>query len=103
MKIKTGDNVKVLSGRDRGKTGKIIQVIASDRGALVVVEGVNLRKKHLKARGTEKGRLLELASPIHMSNVMLLDPKDSKPTRVGYKTEGDKKIRVARRSGNSIA
>lgn len=103
MKIKTGDNVKVLSGRDRGKTGKIIQMLTLRGRTLAVVEGVNMRKKHMRARGTEKGRTIELSMPIDASNVMLLDPKDGKPTRVSMKKEGDKKTRVAKKSGSVIA
>ncbi len=103
MHIKTGDNVKVLSGRDRGKTGKIIQVLSVKGKALAVVEGVNMRKKHLRARGNEKGRTIELSMPIDASNVMLLDPQSGKPTRVGVKKEGDKKTRVAKKSGSVIA
>ncbi len=106
MKIKTGDNVKVISGRDRNKTGKVIQVLTNKTSgeAYVVVEGVNLRKKHLKPRKAgEKGQVLELSAPIHMSNVMLIDPKSKKPTRVGYRMDGDVKKRVATRTGEIIA
>lgn len=101
MKIKKGDNVKVLSGRDAGKTGKVIQVIhEKSRGDwYVVVEGVNMRKKHLRARRqSETGRIIELSAPLHMSKVMLLDPTEKKPTRVGYILEGDSKKRIAKRN-----
>jgi len=105
MKIKTGDNVKVLSGKDRGKTGKVIQVLThpKKKQKYVVVEGLNLRKKHLKAqkRG-EKGQTIELSFPIHASNVMLIDPNTKKPTRVGFKVEGKDKKRLAKRSGEYI-
>jgi large subunit ribosomal protein L24 len=106
MKIKTGDNVKVLSGRDKGKTGKVIQVLKSKQKNqhYVVVEGLNVRKKHLKAqRNGEKGQTIELSFPIHLSKAMLVDPNSKKPTRVGYKTEGSEKKRVAKRSGEYIA
>lgn len=105
MKIKAGDNVKVLSGRDAGKTGKVIQVMRrKDRGdAYVVVEGVNLRKKHLRpSKRGEKGQVIELANPIHASKVMLIEPGSKKPTRVGYRREGDTKKRVAKASGSFL-
>lgn len=105
MKIKTGDNVRVLSGREKGKSGKVIQVIADKaKGrSYVVVENLNLRKKHFPPRNkNEKGQMIELATPIDMSNVMLIDPKSSKPTRVGYKVDGGVKKRVAKKSGEFI-
>lgn len=106
MKIKTGDKVKILSGKDKGKTGKVIQVLFNERkaGHYVVVEGVNILKKHLRAGGRrgEKGQIIELPAPLHMSNVMLIDPKSDKPTRVGYKLEGNEKKRIARISGEFI-
>lgn len=107
MKIKTGDKVKVIAGRkeNQGQIGKVLQVLINKQKdqAYVVVEGVNLRKKHLKSRRAgEKGRTIELSNPIHISNVMLIDPKSDKPTRVGYKKEGDKKVRVAKVSGEII-
>lgn len=105
MKIKSGDKVKVLSGKGRGKTGKVIQVLINKRKEqpYVVVEGVNLLKKHMRAQNSgEKGQMIELPAPIHMSNVMVIDPKSGKPTRVGYKKEGDTKKRIARGSGEFI-
>ena len=105
MKIKTGDNVKVLSGRDRGKTGKVIQVLKSKKNGqdYVVAEGVNLRKKNLKAqKAGEKGQTIELSFPVHISNVMLVDPNTKKTTRVGYKMEGKDKKRVSKKSGEFI-
>ena len=105
MKIKTGDNIKVLSGRDRGKTGKVIQVLKSKKNGqdYVVAEGVNLRKKNLKAQKTgEKGQTIELSFPVHISNVMLVDPNTKKTTRVGYKMEGKDKKRVSKKSGEFI-
>lgn len=85
MKIKTNDNVKVLSGRDRGKTGKVLQVLQNKGtgGKYVVVEGVNLRKKHLRPKQkSEPGRVIELAAPLHASKVMVVDPKSKQPTRL---------------------
>lgn len=104
MKIKTGDNVKVLSGKDRGKTGKVIQVLKNKKTdrLFVVVEGVNVLKKHLRSGGEEKGRVIELSAPINVSNVMLIDPKTGKPTRVGFERTGDKKKRIAKKSGEAI-
>lgn len=105
MKIKTGDNVKVLSGKDAGKTGKIIQVLTNKKNdqKYVVVDKLNIRKKHLRAQKSgEKGRVIEISFPMHASNVMLIDPSSKKPTRVGYKMEGTEKKRVAKRSGEII-
>jgi len=105
MKIKTGDNVKVLSGKDRGKTGKVVQVLKNDKNnqSYVVVEGVNVLKKHLRAgRRGDQGQIIELPAPLHSSSVMLIDPKSQKPTRVGAKMEGSDKKRVAKRSGEFI-
>lgn len=105
MKIKTGDKVKVLTGKDRGKTGKVIQVLQNKRTEqfFVVVEDVNMLKKHMRPqRRGDKGQVIELPAPIHISNVMLLDPSSSKTTRVGYKKEGKEKKRVAKVSGEFI-
>jgi len=105
MKIKTGDKVKVLAGKDRGKEGKVVQVLFNQKKKLyyVVVEGVNLLKKHLRAnkQGTQ-GQVIELPAPMPVSRVMLIDPKSGKPTRVGFKVEGKEKKRIARVSGEMI-
>ena len=105
MKIKTGDKVKVLSGKDRGKTGKVIQVIFHDKKQeyYVVVEAVNKLKRHIRpTKRSEKGQTIELAAPMPMSKVALIDAKSGKPTRVGYKIEGGEKKRVAKISGEII-
>ncbi len=105
MKIKTGDNVKVLSGKDRGKTGKVVQVLRnkSTHKSYVVVEGVNMLKKHLRAgRKGEKGQTIELPAPIHASSIAILDPKTNKSTRVGYRVEGATKKRISRASNEII-
>lgn len=105
MKIKTGDKVKVLKGKDNGKTGKVIQVFKDEiKGqTYVVVENVNLLKKNMRPRREgEKGQIIELPAPINISNVMLIDPKSSKPTRVGYKVEGKEKKRIAKVSNEYI-
>ncbi len=95
MKIKTNDKVKVLSGKDRGKTGKVIQVFPIERK--VVVEGLNIIKRHVRARKQgEKGQRLELAGPMAMSKVMLLCPRCSKAARVGFKMEAKEKKRLCR-------
>ncbi|MBU2542681.1 50S ribosomal protein L24 [Patescibacteria group bacterium] len=105
MKIKTGDKVTVLLGKDRGKTAKVIQVLRNKKNGqlYVVVDGVNVLKKHMRARRQgEKGQIIELPAPIHISNVMLIDPKSGKSTRVGYKIEGKDKKRVSKKSGEYI-
>lgn len=101
MKIKKDDNVIVLAGKDKGKKGKVLKAIPGiDK---VIVEGVNLVKRHQKARKEgEKGGVIEIAAPMHISNVSLIDPKDSKATRVGFKIEGGKKTRISKRSGQKI-
>ena len=97
MKIKQGDKVVVIAGKDKGKEGKVIQTLkAQDR---VIVEGVNIVKKHIKPNGGENGRIAEIEAPLHVSNVMIIDPKTKKGTRVGHTTNKDgKKIRVSRNS-----
>lgn len=105
MKIKTNDNVKVLSGVDKGKIGKVIQILhRKDNGKFfVVVDGVRMMKRHIRPqRKGEKGQTITLAGPIDMSKVMLIDPKSGKPTRVGYKMDGEKKSRVAKVSGELL-
>ncbi len=105
MTIKTGDKVKVLVGKDRGKTGKVMQILQNknNKQTYVVVENINVLKKHMRPRRQgEKGQIIELSAPLHISNVMLLDPKSGKPTRVGHKIEGKEKKRVAKISGEYI-
>ena len=105
MKIKTGDKVKVLTGKDKGKTGKVIQVLHNKNTAqtFVVVEDVNVLKKHMKARRQgEKGQIIELPAPLNMSNVMIIDPKSGKSSRVGYKMEGKEKKRISKKSGEFL-
>ena len=92
MKIKKGDNVLVLKGKDRGKKGKVQQMFPKD--GKLIVEGMNIRKKHIKAkRAGEKGQVVQMAGRMALSNVALLCPKCSKPTRVGFSTQGSKKYR----------
>jgi len=100
LKVKKGDKVVVLTGKDKGKTGEIKKVMPQDNK--VVVQGVNVQTKHRKPSQTGPGGLDKIEMPIHVSNVAIVDPKTSKPTRVGYKAVGDRKVRVARRSGEVI-
>jgi len=101
MKIKKGDNVIVLAGKNKGKKAKVLRALPKENK--VIVEGVNVVKKHQKAtKSGKKGETVEKTLPIHVSNVALLDPKSGKATRVTYKKEGDKKIRVAQKSGQKI-
>ena len=96
MKIKTNDKVKVNSGKYAGKTGKVIQVFPKDEK--VVVEGVNIMKKGLRSgKQGEKGQVVELAAPMHVSKVSLVCPRCNLETRVGYKMEGTDKKRVCRK------
>jgi large subunit ribosomal protein L24 len=101
LKIKKGDNVVVLTGRDKGKTGTVMKVLPKE--SRVVVQGVNVVKRHTRPAAGQQGGIVEKESTIHVSNVSLVDPKTSKPTRVGFKTlEGGRKVRVARRSGEVL-
>ena len=103
-KIKKGDKVVVLMGRDRGRTGEVIEVRPTEGRALV--RGVNLVKRHQKQTAQQEGGIVSKEAPIHLSNIALADPKDKKPTRVGFKITGQgddrKKVRVAKRSGVEI-
>jgi large subunit ribosomal protein L24 len=106
MKIRSGDQVKVIAGKDRGKTGRVLRT--EPRRQRVFVEGLNMVKRHTKPQqvsgtgASAAGGVIEREGPVHVSNVMLLDPKDNKPTRVGIEREGGKAFRVSRRSGTRI-
>ena len=102
MKIKKGDNVRIMSGKDKGKTGKVMQVFPGE--GKLVVDGVNKTVKHAKTRKEgEKGQKIDFFGPINASNVMLVDPKTGKPTRVGYKVmEDGRKVRMAKKSQETI-
>lgn len=101
MKLKKDDNIIVIAGKDKGKTGKIVKSIPKEN--MVVVAGINLRKKHQKARkGGQKGQVIEKAMPINASNVMIVDSSTGKGTRVGKKLIGDKWVRISRKSGKEI-
>jgi large subunit ribosomal protein L24 len=117
LSIKKGDLVQVISGKDRGVKGKVIEVYPeSDR---VIVEGVNRIKKHTKvgqnARGAKTGGIITTEAPIHVSNVMIIDPEDGRPTRIGYRKEkvekrrtdgstyeSERSVRISRRTGKDI-
>ncbi len=107
MRIRKDDHVLVTSGKDRGKTGRVLRTEPKRRR--VYIEGLNMIKRHQRPRsvkdtqkGAEAGGIIEKEGPIHVSNVMLLDPQDNKPTRVGAKREGGKRERVAKRTGTAI-
>ncbi len=101
LKIKKGDNVVVISGRDKGRTGEVLRVLPAESRALV--QGVNIARRHTKPRMGEPGGIVEKELPIHISNLAHIDPQSGKPTRVGYKfLEDGRKVRVARRSGEVI-
>ncbi len=101
LKIKKGDKVVVTTGKDKGKQGEVVRTIPTENRA--VVRGVTLAKRHQKQTAAQEGGIVTKEMPIHVSNLALRDPKDGKPTRVGYKTLADgKKVRVAKRSGEVI-
>ncbi|HBU62691.1 MAG: 50S ribosomal protein L24 [Oceanicaulis sp.] len=99
-KIKKGDKVIVLTGRDKGKTGEVTQVLPKEDR--VVVSGVNVVKRHQRPSQTTPGGIVEKNASIHVSNVALVDPKSGEATRVGFKVEDGKKVRVAKKSGEVI-
>ena len=106
-RVKKDDMVKVISGKDKGKTGRVLRV--EPKRQRVFIEGLNIQKRHQKPRtirdvqrGGEVGGVIEKEGPIHVSNVMLIDPKDKKPTRVGISREGGQRRRVTRRTGTNL-
>lgn len=99
-KIKKGDKVVVLTGRSKGQTGEVLQVIPKEDRA--IVQGVNMVKRHQRPTQVSEGGIVEKEAPIHLSNVAMIDPKDDKPTRVGFKDVDGKKVRVAKRSGEAL-
>jgi large subunit ribosomal protein L24 len=101
LKIKKGDKVVVITGRDKGKTGEVKQVLPAENR--VVVDGVNMVKRHTAPSAGNAGGIVEKEASIHVSNVAHVDPKTDKPTRIGYKTlEDGRKVRFAKRSGEII-
>jgi large subunit ribosomal protein L24 len=101
LKIRKGDRVVVISGKDKGKKGQILKVLPAENRA--IVQGVNMMRKHQKQTPNQEGGIISKEAAIHISNIALEDPKDGSPTRVGYKILNDgRKVRVARRSGEAI-
>ena len=101
MHVKKGDKVKVISGKDRGKEGTILEAFPKkDR---VIVEGINMVKKHAKpSQENPQGGILDIEASVHVSNVMPIDPKTGEPPRVGYEVRDGKKIRIAKKSGETL-
>ena len=101
FKIRKGDRVIVTTGREKGKSGEVLQVLRQEDR--VLVQGVNMIKRHQRPSQINPGGIMEKEAPLHISNVALIDPKSDLPTKVGYRmAEGDRKIRFARRSGEPI-
>jgi large subunit ribosomal protein L24 len=107
MRIRRDDTVRIIAGKDRGKTGRVLRV--DPRHDRVVVEGANIIKRHTRPRtlrdtqrSQELGGIVEMEGPIHVSNVMLIDPDSGEPTRVGIKREGGRRVRMSKRSGKEI-
>jgi large subunit ribosomal protein L24 len=100
-KIRKGDRVVVMTGRDKGKTGEVRQVMPTENRA--IVGGVNLVRRHTRQTAQTEGGIISKEAPIHLSNLAIADPKTGKPTRVGFRTLDDgRKVRVAKRSGDLI-
>jgi large subunit ribosomal protein L24 len=103
-RLKKGDRVVVITGRDKGRTGEIIEMRRTEGRALV--RGINMVKRHQRQTAAAEGGIISKEAPVHLSNIALADPKDGKPTRVGFKFVGSgderKKVRVAKRSGVEI-
>lgn len=100
QKIRKGDSVVVLSGKDKGRSGEVIKVMPKDDKALV--SGINMIKRHQRQTQTQEAGIISKEAPIQLSNLAVADPKDGKPTRVGFRVEDGKKVRVAKRSGALI-
>jgi large subunit ribosomal protein L24 len=101
LKIKKGDHVVVITGKDKGKKGEVLKVLPSENRA--IIKGVSLIRRHQRQTAAQEGGIITKEAPIHISNLALEDPKDGKPTRVGYKFLKDgRKVRFAKRSGEVI-
>ena len=101
MNFKVGDKVVVIAGKDKGKEGKITKTFKSENK--VIVEGVNMIKKHVKPNGEAAGSIVDMEAPIHASNVMIIDPKTKKGTRIGHEIDKKgKKIRVSKKSNSNL-
>ncbi|TCT35534.1 50S ribosomal protein L24 [Martelella mediterranea] len=100
QRIKKGDKVVVVAGKDKGRTGEVVSVMPKEDRA--VVSGINVVRRHQRQTQTTEAGIVTKEAPIHLSSLQIADPKDGKPTRVGFKVEGDKKVRYAKRSGEVI-
>lgn len=101
LKIRRGDEVVVITGKDKGKTGEVVRVLPNENRA--IVKGVNMIKRHQRQSQTQEGGIVAREASIHISNLAIADPKDGKPSRVGFKTlEDGTKVRFAKRSGEVI-
>lgn len=100
MKIKKGDTVKILLGKDRGKSGKVLNVLTKKEQ--ILVEGINMYKRHVKKTGQHEGGILDITKPVNISNVALLCPNCKKETRVGYKIEVGNKVRICKKCSKVI-
>jgi len=101
MKIKKGDQVLIISGKDKGRKGKVIDVLATENR--IVVDGINMRKKHIKAKKSgEKGQVISKPAPFSIANAQLICSKCGQPSRIGYKTEAGKKFRVCKKCASEI-
>ena len=100
QKIKKGDTVVVLAGKDKGRSGNVLQVMPKENRA--IVSGVNMIKRHQRQTANKEAGIVTREAPIDLSNLAIKDPKDGKPTRVGFRVEDGKKVRVAKRSGEVI-
>ena len=100
QRIRKGDNVVVIAGRDRGKTGEVLQVLPAENRA--VVRGVNVVRRHTRQSAREQGGIITKEMPIHLSNISLADPTDGKPTRVGFRVVEGRKVRYGKRTGDQI-
>ncbi|WP_394689731.1 50S ribosomal protein L24 [Hoeflea sp.] len=100
QKIRKGDKVVVLAGKDKGRTGEVLAVMPKEDRA--VVRGLNMVKRHQRQTQTQEAGIINKEASLHLSNLAVADPKDGKPTRVGFRVEGEKKVRVAKRSGEVI-
>jgi large subunit ribosomal protein L24 len=107
LKVRKDDTVRIIAGKDKGKTGRVLRV--DPRKQKVFVEGANIVKRHTKPRtlrdtqrAQELGGIVEMEGPIHVSNVRLIDPDSGEPTRVGIKREGGRRVRIAKKSGKEI-
>ncbi|MCG6115386.1 MAG: 50S ribosomal protein L24 [Mesorhizobium sp.] len=100
QKIRKGDKVVILAGKDKGRTGEVVRVMPKDDKALV--RGINMIVRHQRQSANQEGGIIRKEAPIHLSNIAIADPKDGKPTRVGFEVRDGGKVRIAKRSGEVI-